>query len=331
LSFINGIDSPLSRRLLLFGAGLAGGLAAVNAAPAFGAALDAGQLPGPDEPEKCLENYIRLTSDLSGRPVYGWQQGVLYGVMPGRIILPLLGTVGFGCGSVERQADGSFHSLWKEVLYFTDLKTGEVTNTWVNPYNGVTCDVMHIHNRSVNAVLRAHVADPAPLKAKFGMEMGFSSVETADLPGHPFYMQTSTVGDTVTIYNDVRYYRPNPLDPKKWPRESTGDHISVAEFYTSSGSLRAMLDPSVTNIPSQGGWNRICPWLPWMLMGGQPGELIYRSATQKLKGPDELPPGLRAFTQKNYPDFLIPPNDFNIPPESSMDVFMRERKPAPPL
>ncbi len=317
--------------MMLIGAGLAGGLGAL-AAPAFAGGADvlsgADGLPGPDDPEKCLENYIRITSDLSGRPVYGWQQGTLYGSMPGRMLLPLLGIVGFGCGSIERQADGTFHSLWKEVLYFTDLKTGEVADRWVNPYNNETCAVMHIHNRSVNGVLKAHVDDTALLAEKYGMQMGYATRETADLPGHPFYLQTAVVGDTVTLYNDVRYYRRNPLNPKIWRRESTGEFISVAELYTNSGSLRALSDPKITNAPSQGSWNRICPWLPWMLMGGQPGELIYRSTTQKLGGPAELPPRLRAYTERHQPDFLIPPNDFNIPPESSMDVFMRERKPA---
>jgi hypothetical protein len=316
---------------LLIGAGLAGGMGAMDAAPALAAGSGADALPGPDDPEKCLQNYIRLTSDLSGRPVYGWQQGMLYGSMPGRMLLPLLGIVGFGCGSVERQANGTYHSLWKEVLYFTDVKTGEVTDTWVNPYTHETCQPLHIHNRSVNAVLKAHVADVSEYKEKYGMDMAYQSPETADLPDHPYYLQSSVVGDTVTLYSDVRYYRRNNLDPKIWRRESTGEFISVAELYTNSGSFSALLNPNITNVPSQGSWNRICPWLPWMLMGGQPGELIYRSATQKLKSPSELPPKLRAFTERHNPDFLIPPNDFNIPPESSLDVFKRERKPAPPL
>jgi hypothetical protein len=334
MSFINGIDTPVSRRRLLVGAGLASTLGAADIAPAFGAATAPttapARLPGADDPEQCLRNYIRLTSDLSGRPVYGWQQGMLYGYMPGRIPLPLLGIVGFGCGSIERQLDGSYHSLWKEVLYFTDRRTGEVVNTWLNPYTGETCEVMHVHNRSVNAVLTAHVADADALKQKFGFEMGYASAETADLPNHPFYMQTAVVGDTVTLYSDARFYRRNPLDPKIWPRESSGDHISIAELYTNTGSLAPLLDVTVANVPSTGSWNRICPWLPWMLMGGQPGELIYRSATKKLNAPSELPPGLRAYTERHYPEFLTPPNDFNLPPESSLEVFMRERKPSPP-
>jgi hypothetical protein len=68
-----------------------------------------------------------------------------------------------------------------------------------------------------------------------------------------------------------------------------------------------------------------------MLMGGQPGQLFYRGVTQKLAHIDEVPAPLRAYTARHYPQFLIQPTDFNVPMESSWDVFMRERKPAPPL
>ena len=66
-------------------------------------------------------------------------------------------------------------------------------------------------------------------------------------------------------------------------------------------------------------------------MGGQQGLLFYRSVTQKLPGEKELPPYLRTYTEKNFPQYLVPPTDFNVPMESSWDVFLRERKPAPPL
>jgi hypothetical protein len=251
--------------------------------------------------------------------------------MPGQLTRPILGMVGFGCGSVQAQPDGTYHSLWKEVLYYTDLKSGAVVDSWVNPYNAVTCDVMQVHNASVNMVLKAHLPDYAALKEKTGREMAYSSPETELDPTHPYYLQSAVVGDMVTLFSDARGYVPNPLDPKVWPRESTGDHYSVAEFYMNSGSLKALLDKKIANVPSTGNWNRLGPWLPWMMMGGQPGELFYRSVTRKLNSAKELPAYVRDYTEKHHPEFLIPPTDFNVPMESSWNVFMRERKPAPPL
>ena len=132
-------DSPLSRRQLLIGAGLATGFALAAGPSTVAARGMNAALPGPDDPDEGLRQYLKLTSDLSGRTVYGWQQGLLYGVEPGQLSKPLLGMTGFGCGSVERQSDGSYHSLWKEVLYYTDLVPGDVVETWKNPYNGADC------------------------------------------------------------------------------------------------------------------------------------------------------------------------------------------------
>jgi hypothetical protein len=320
-------DSPISRRSVFIAAAAAAGAGLVGASPASAAS---GALPGPDDPAQGLANFLKLTSDLSGRPVYGWQQGLLYGVTPGQMARPLLGLVGFGCGSVHKQADGTYQSLWKEVLFYTDLVSGEILDTWTNPYTGDTCEILHVHNRSVNFLLSPHLPDYAALEQKTGMSLGYSSTQTETLPGHPYYLQSAVIGDQVTLFSDARGYVPNKLDPKIWKRESTGDHISVAEFYTNSGSLSALLDPAITSVPSTGQWNRIGPWLPWMLMGGHAGEVFYSCTTKKLRSADELPHKLAAYTAKNYPEFLVPPTDFNVPMESSWEVFKRERKPAPP-
>jgi hypothetical protein len=331
MSLGNLIDSPLSRRVLLIGAGAATGFGMAGLTPSLASGATPATLPGADDPEQCLKNYIKMTSDLSGKPIFGWQQGLLYGSMPGQMIKPLLGMVGFGCGSIEAQKDGTYHSLWKEVLYYTDLKTGEVIDSWVNPYNNATCEVLHVHNASVNMVLKAHLPDYAAIKEKTGNELGYSSVQTEQDPDHPYFLQTAVAGDTVTLFSDARGYVHNPLDPKTWPRESTGEYYSVGEFYMNCGSLKALLDKKVTNVPSTGTWNRLAAWLPWMLMGGQQGQLFYMTTTKKLGAASELPAYVRNYTEKHYPDFLTPPTDFNVPMESSWDVYKRERKPAPPL
>jgi hypothetical protein len=330
LSFATAPDSLLSRRSVIFGAGLVAGLGVTAALPASAAAPHRA-LPGPDDPAECLKLYLKLTSDLSGNTVYGWHQDMLYGVTPGEITRPLLGAIGFGLGSTRPQADGSYQSLWKEVVFYTDLATGQIVDTWRNPYNGVECEVLHVHNAAVNMKLVPHLPDYAPLKASTGRDIGYSSVQTERDPTHPYYLPTSVIGDSVTMFSEARGHVPNKLDPKVWPRESTGDHYEVAEFYLNSGSLEALLDPRRTTIPCSGSWNRLAPWLPWMLMGGRGGQLFYRGVTQKLTRAEEIPEPLRSYTARHYPQFLVPPTDFNAPMESSWDVYMRERKPAPPL
>jgi hypothetical protein len=201
-----------------------------------------------------------------------------------------------------------------------------VLETWVNPLNGVTCDVMPISNRSVNLTFSPHMPDPAQL-AKLGYHIMSQDFADPNDPAHPFGMPYTVVGDQFSVFADSVGVVPNPLDPAVWKAASTGKTISVGEFYMLTGSRRQILDPAITNVPSTGSWTRIGPYLPWMMMGEAPGHLFYRSATKKVTGPAALPKNLVAYTAQKYPAFLEFPTDFSVPIESSWEVYKRTHTP----
>jgi hypothetical protein len=148
-----------------------------------------------------------------------------------------------------------------------------------------------------------------------------------DDPARPYGLPYAIIGDNVSVFADSVGLVPNPLDPKIWKRESAGPMINVGEFYMVTGSLRDVLDPNVTNVAVTGSWTRIGPFLPWMLMGQEPGHLFYRSATRKITGPEALPDKLVAYTKANFPNFLEFPTDWTMPMESSWEVFKRTHTP----
>jgi hypothetical protein len=313
-----------SRRTFLIGAGAAGA-AIILAEPGEAAVLgeDVAKL---DTPAGMLETYIKLSGDISGKNYGGWYSGHAFAVMPGKMIQPLVGFTGFGLGSDRRQPDGSFHHMWKEVGFYTDLKTGEVLENWINPVNGLTCEVMPIHNRSVNMAFATTRPDMSRLEKAGGGIMDPNFAHAGD-PGRPYGLPYTIIGDQLSVFADSVGEVPNPLDPAIWKRESNGRMISVGEFFMLTGSLRAALDPAVTNVPVTGSWTRIGPYLPWMLMGSTPGHLFYRSATKKISGPEQLPAKLVAYAQAKYPEFLHFPTDYSLPMESSWEVFKRTRTP----
>jgi hypothetical protein len=318
--------SGMSRRSLMIGGGL--GLAALPAlAPsAADAAFVNVSEPSFDSPAAMLDLYIKMSGDTSGKNYGGWYSGHAFAVRPGEMITPLFGFTGFGLGSDRRQPDGNFHHLWKEIGFYTDLKTGEVLETWKNPLNGETCDVMPIHNRSVNLTFAQHLPDPAPMK-KVGVQLMDGNFAKADDPTRPYGVPYAVIGDQISVFSDSVGQVPNQLDPAIWKRESTGGKISVGEFFMLTGSLRQALDPAVTRVDATGSWTRVGPYLPWMLMGPSEGHLLYRSATRKISGPEALPKDLVAYTHSRYPTFLEFPDDWSTPIESSWEVFKREYKP----
>jgi len=312
------------RRTFLIGAGI-GAAAAMMGAPAEAAAL-AGDGAVLDTPHGMLETYVKFSGDTSGKNYGGWYSGHAFAWMPDKMITPLIGFTGFGLGSDHRQPDGSFHHLWKEVGFYTDLKTGEVLEHWVNPLNGAACEVMPIHNRSVNLVFSPKLMDYSALAKVGGGIMGDNFAHEGD-PARPYGLPYTIIGDQLSVFADSAGLVPNPLSPAVWKRESSGKMLNVGEFYMLTGSLRQALDPKITNVPTTGAWDRLGPFLPWMLMGQAPGHLFYRSATKKITGPADLPPKLVAYTQARFPEFLQFPTDWKTPMESSWEVYKQSHAP----
>jgi hypothetical protein len=321
------MQQDMSRRSLLIGGGL--GLAMPLLAPSpTEAATVAITEPRFDSAAEMLKLFVKMSGDTSGQNYGGWYSGHAFAVIPGEMIRPLFGFSGFGLGSDRPQPDGSYHHLWKEVGFYTDLKTGEVLESWTNPLNGAACEVMPIHNRSVNLTLSATLPDMSALE-KAGVTLMNGNFAKADDPARPYGIPYTVIGDQISVFSDSVGHVPNRLDPTVWKRESTGGKISVGEFFMITGSLREAMDPAVTRVDVTGSWTRIGPFLPWMLMGAHPGHLFYRSATRKIAGPQALPPDLAAYTKTRYPEFLEFPDDWTTPMESSWEVYKRERKPHP--
>ena len=74
-------------------------------------------------------------------------------------------------------------------------------------------------------------------------------------------------GDVITLNTDMHLYYPNALQPDKWVRESSGKMAQVSEMMRYFVSAKDLENPELTSVNYAGTWNRITPWLPWMLMG----------------------------------------------------------------
>jgi len=166
---------------------------------------------------------------------------------------------------------------------------------------------------------------------------GLQVVQAGDLrhfgaPGaQDFTLPWFVNGDSVATSLDTCVSGPHPLNPREWSRESSGERYSTTEFLMHYASLRQLVDDRRTSVDCVSHWTRLVPWLPWMLMGQAPGQCLYRAATRKLAGFDEVPQRLREHVRAHYPAFLTlsTPEEQKLPPESSYEVFKATRKPQP--
>jgi hypothetical protein len=265
----------------------------------------------------------RMIGDLDeSKQKHGWYKGFAMAVQPDKKVEDLVGFMGFDASRLEKREDGSFARLLREVVLYTDLRSGEVLEEWYNPYIDETVPVVHVANDPFNFVLTDYVGPPP----SYG---GLNEEKAA--PREPLMINWQRQDERLYMENHIHMFYPNALQPDKWPRESAGTMARVSEMYTYFVDIAKMQDESFTTLPFSGTWSRITPWLPWMLMGQTPGHcqyLCFHGAGQELDEVMSRP--VLDYIEKNYAKYFKAPDAWEEPSLSSLEHYSREQTPAPP-
>lgn len=315
------------RSLLSQSAGMVGLGAMLPAAAAYSASPASAAVPTNDAPEGFDPNssihnaevLARMNLGIHSGSHYGWFKGRVFAVIgDDKVITPLFDLEGFGANRKKPLGDSRFQSLHREVGYYKDIRTGKIMETWENPFlDGEVCEVSHIHNDPVNAIIGPTI------NAKLGEDMANQTF--------PLRLPWTFMGDLAMTSFDVNTQWRNLLTPEEWPRESTGEFVRVSEYLQFIAKREDIANwRNVERIAQHGAWQRIGSWLPWMLMGGKPGHLFYRSFTKSLNSYEELPQDIRDYTEKNYPIYTQAPAEWVEPNVTSFEVYKLENKPKGP-
>ncbi len=278
-----------------------------------------------NDPVQSLRAFVKLMGNLDPTVESpGWFGGTVFGdTRRDRPLKPLMGIEGFGVLRAEAQSDNSYRVFNRELAFYTDLKTGEYLDTWVNPYTKEECEVKPIHNMTVNANMI--------VSEKFGTatEMDFDG----NLMEVPLPLGWQNFDDKLFSTFEVHTAFPNELKPDVWPRESSGPVIRIAEIFQRVANLAELENPDVTTADYSGCWTRVGPWLPWMRQGQADGNLLFRTFMTKLNSPDQLSPRFKAHIEERLPEYFVapPPESWGSKNDSSFSVYARENEPLPPL
>ena len=267
--------------------------------------------------------YARIQSDIDfGKQKYFWFKGYVSAVQPGKAIQDLFGAQGFGVIRLREREDGAFERLCREIILYTDLKTGEVMQKWHNPLNDETVDVVQVDNDPFNYLIEEYF--PAPPT--------FGGLAEAEKPKRvPFVLPWHQHGDWLEMETHIHLLYPSALQPDKWPRESAGPMVQVSEFFAHHVKAEDMQNPDITSLDYRGVWNRITPWLPWMLMGQTPGHVQYACFMGTCEEVGEIldKPAV-AYAEKHYSKYFDAPTEWSDESLSSLENYARQQKPKPP-
>ena len=316
-------------------AALAAGLAAGGAAFAGGTALAdshegvEASLHGPTYDLTTaagnVDAYAKIGSNLDMKSThYGFLDGYVMGVAPGGAIKTFAGFRGLGTTRLlPLEGEHGYRRVLREVVFYTDLETGEVLEEMENPFTGEKVRVVPVANDPFNRIIR----ETELSRPSFG---GLNTNEK--LEAKPFILNWKLFpNDRLMMERHINLYYPNALDPKKWIRESAGPMNQVTETYVYNMSLADLQNPELTTLDTTTVWGRHTPWLPWMLMGQAPGHCLYNVMAASLHSLEEAPDQrIIEYIAKHYPKYLDAPTEWEEPSLSSLEWYAREQKPAPP-
>jgi hypothetical protein len=276
------------------------------------------------DPKQSLRAFVKLTGDLDpAKETAGWFGGTIFAdTRRDRPLKPLIGVEGFGVVRTEEQPDGSFRIFNRECAFYKDVKTGEYIDVWVNPFTKEECEVFPIRNLTVNAHLIVSE------KVGTAIEMDFDG----NIMEVPLPLGWDVFDDKLFSNFEVHTAFPNELNPEKWPRESSGPVIRIAEIFQRIASLADVENPDTTSTDFGGVWTRVGPWLPWMLQGPADGSLLYRTFMTKNGTVDKLPRKLIDRAEDRLPEFFQapPPSSWGEKNDSSFSVYAAMNEPKPP-
>lgn len=272
------MDALITRRSLLWGAGLLGLAAATDALPRVGGTAPR-HAPDLALPENNLRALVRMTASLREGDVPWWYDGTLYGVVPGEHPRPLLKFEGMELYWMRHLPGGDYELIGNTVTYFRDLESGRMTDRFANPYTA-----------QENAVKPA-VQGGGPGRGFNYSVRGVRASQFLDrIPDSPLVLDWSFARDMVWLHNTTAY--PPGLPPPRLQRQSM------------FAPLREFLRDGVESLPAVFSSTVFMPWLKWMEMGDRPGYLVWHAAGAKLRSVAELPDEYRRRAETEYPQLL---------------------------
>lgn len=278
----------MKRRTVL---GMASGAALGGALSSFPTIIGANPVRAvgaldPNKPEDLYTIHRKLNFTFDERPVFWFIKAVRMGLKDYEFTPFWNMHVGM-ISKVRDIDDWTYESSFMSTIFYSDLETGKLLETWENPYTGQTREVKQ---PSVGRIKRTHglkgvVSEP---RARAG-----SGAVTRNEEIGPAWV----VNDDVWCNGDlvVKAEKPNDLDMD----------IHVNDWSTFHGSISEVSDPDVKSANATHTFNDINTFNhPWIGMRGVTANSVSRGFGRKSHAVEGIPAEWRGFMADHHPDIL---------------------------
>ena len=235
----------------------------------------------------------RLQGDLSGRTIWSFGTGRVFGLLPGDAPpLSEYGRLLYRTDSVavrmsRQRADGAIEDRSRNWMFYKDPDTNAYLSEFRNPYTGETVPVPTFRGGISGGVMT--VAGPE-YSANFSME--------STVFGKPLLLDWRFVGEHAFI---------NRHAFTRWKEGATGLHKTEMTLDTWVCRIEDVANPKLTRIPNTYAWTSQTEWQSWLKMRGHAGAMLWRNEGLALDSIDALPADFVAQSEKAMPGKLAEP------------------------
>ena len=263
------------------------GLAASIAVPARAAArrkLDFGN------PVDLIYAQIKMDGDLRDHvEVIGTMDGIVHAIFDdGKTMEPMFRAGSLAFTRTYKVDDTSYRSMSNFTICYMDLQTGEVLESWYNPWLKRTVKVVN-YASTLHTLVRPMRTINRDAKVR---------------------VEWTVDGDNVIRWSDAVIVKPNPITPEKWPKASVGATYYKNQSAQVIARLDELEDEKRTSVDAVSFGQRHGPWYPWQEMGQAPGRTYRRDVSRKAARLEDVRGPIPAYAAKHFPDYMHAPKEW---------------------
>lgn len=278
----------MKRRVAL---GLFGGAAALGGVQGFPTIIGsrpsrAAAMLDPNKPQDLYTIHRKLNFTFDDRPIFWFINAVRMGLKDYEFTPFWNMHVGM-ISKVRDIDDWTYESSFLSTIFYSDLETGKLLETWQNPYTGQTREVKQ--------------PSVARIKRKHGLKGVIS--EPRERAGSGAVSRNEQIGPAWVVNDDVwcngdlvvKAETPNDLDMT----------IHVNDWSTYHGSISEVSNPEVKSASATHTFNDINTFNhPWIGMMGVTANSVSRGVGRKSHTLDGMPEAWRSFMADHQPEIL---------------------------
>lgn len=231
---------------------------------------------------------VKMQGDVSGKTMYPWGQGHIYGVLDGEMATAMLRFQSCRIGEHRWRNDGAYVFRYRGMIFYQDYDTGEFIDSYRNPYTDQDCEVRHFRT-SIGEY--AYTETGTESARSFDGEVGKSYDGGYILPWQ-------RAGDRLFVTLDERVLYRRPSD------NALRLDNAILRYQANWSEVN---NPELTAAETQSSWQTAISWFTWLDMGDRPGMHMQGGNGYKFSSLDDLPDAFTAFAEAKFPGVLTEP------------------------